>query len=162
MSGIIDPALPPARGLFDPALGHDACGVGFIAHVKNRKSHQIVQQGLQILLNLDHRGAVGADPKLGDGCGILVQISHGFFAEECAKTATLSLRVNALLAFWKWFKTVGDTGVLPFPVLELSMYAYFRVLDRDGKSASKASSFLQSWMFAVFVCGFDDPTLAAT
>ena len=47
MSGIIDPALPPARGLFDPALGHDACGVGFIAHVKNRKSHEIVQQGLQ-------------------------------------------------------------------------------------------------------------------
>ena len=77
-------------------------------------------------------------------------------------TATLSLRVNALLAFWKWFKTVGDTGVLPFPVLELSMYAYFRVLDRDGKSASKASSFLQSWKFAVFVFGFDDPTLAAT
>ena len=85
MSGIIDPALPPARGLFDPALGHDACGVGFIAHVKNRKSHEIVQQGLQILLNLDHRGAVGADPKLGDGCGILVQISHRFFVEECAK-----------------------------------------------------------------------------
>ena len=77
-------------------------------------------------------------------------------------TATLSLRVNALLAFWKWFKTTGDTGALPFPVLELCMYAYFKVLDRDGKSASKASSFLQAWKFAVFVFGFDDPTLAAT
>ena len=77
-------------------------------------------------------------------------------------TATLSLRVNALLAYWKWFKTIGDTGVLPFPVLELSMYAYFRILDKDGKSASKASSFLQSWRFAVFVFGFEDPTLAAT
>jgi hypothetical protein len=77
-------------------------------------------------------------------------------------TATLSLRVNALLAFWKWFKTTGDTGVLPFPVLESCMYAYCKVLDRDGKSASKASSFLQAWKFAVFVFGFDDPTLAAT
>jgi glutamate synthase (NADPH/NADH) large chain len=84
MFGMIDPALPQARGLFDPALERDSCGVGFVAHVKNTKSHEIVQQGLQILLNLDHRGAVGADPKLGDGCGILVQIPHEFFAAECA------------------------------------------------------------------------------
>ena len=77
-------------------------------------------------------------------------------------TATLSLRVNALLAYWKWFKTTGDTGVLPFPVLELSMYAYFRILDKDGKSASGASSFLQAWRFAVFVFGSEDPTLAAS
>jgi glutamate synthase (NADPH/NADH) large chain len=81
---MIDPALPPAQGLYDPAKEHDACGVGFVAHMKNEKSHAIVQQGLQILLNLDHRGAVGADPKLGDGCGILVQIPHEFFREECA------------------------------------------------------------------------------
>ena len=53
--------------------------------MKNRKSHAIVEMGLQILLNLDHRGAVGADPKLGDGCGMLIQIPHRFFAEECAK-----------------------------------------------------------------------------
>ncbi len=51
--------------------------------MKNRKSHDIVEKGLQILLNLDHRGAVGADPKPGDGCGMLVQIPHGFFAPEC-------------------------------------------------------------------------------
>ena len=81
----IDPALPVAQGLYDPRNEHDACGVGFVADMKNRKSHAIVQQGLQILMNLDHRGAVGADPKLGDGCGILVQIPHTFFAEECAK-----------------------------------------------------------------------------
>ena len=84
MTGVYDPSLPEARGLFDPALGRDSCGVGFVANVKNRKSHEIVQQGLQILLNLDHRGAVGADPKLGDGCGILVQMPHAFFAQECA------------------------------------------------------------------------------
>ena len=80
-----NPDLPPAQGLYDPRHEKDSCGVGFIADMKNRKSHAIVRQGLQILHNLDHRGAVGADPKLGDGCGILVQIPHRFFAEECAK-----------------------------------------------------------------------------
>jgi len=80
-----DPALPAAQGLYDPANEKDSCGVGFIADMKNRKSHTIVEQGLAILRNLDHRGAVGADPKLGDGCGILVQIPHKFFAAECAK-----------------------------------------------------------------------------
>src|SRR5918997_591181 len=80
-----DPALPAPQGLYDPASEQDSCGVGFIADMKNRRSHEIVAQGLQILLNLDHRGAVGADPKMGDGCGILVQIPHRFFAAECAK-----------------------------------------------------------------------------
>ncbi len=80
----LDPSLPPASGLFDPRLEKDSCGVGFVADIHNRQTHGIVEQGLQILLNLDHRGAVGADPKLGDGCGILTQIPHRFFAEECA------------------------------------------------------------------------------
>ena len=79
------PGLPPKQGLYDPANERDACGVGFIAHMKNAKSHAVVQQGLDILRNLDHRGAVGADPKMGDGCGILLQIPHRFFAAECAK-----------------------------------------------------------------------------
>jgi glutamate synthase (NADPH) large chain len=79
-----DPGLPERQGLYDPDNEQDACGVGFIADMKNRKSHAIVEQGLAILRNLDHRGAVGADPKMGDGCGILVQIPHRFFAEECA------------------------------------------------------------------------------
>ena len=80
-----DPALPKAQGLYDPSKEHDSCGVGFVANLHNQKSHEIVEMGLQILLNLDHRGAVGADPKLGDGCGILVQIPHAFFEQECAK-----------------------------------------------------------------------------
>ncbi|MCD6073011.1 MAG: glutamate synthase subunit alpha, partial [Microvirga sp.] len=80
-----DPGLPTAQGLYDPSNEQDSCGVGFIADMKNRKSHDIVEQGLAILHNLDHRGAVGADPKMGDGCGILVQIPHKFFAAECAK-----------------------------------------------------------------------------
>ncbi|MDG2571311.1 hypothetical protein P7L87_27540, partial [Vibrio parahaemolyticus] len=80
-----DPGLPAAQGLYNPSNEQDSCGVGFIADMKNRKSHAIVEQGLSILHNLDHRGAVGADPKMGDGCGILVQIPHKFFAAECAK-----------------------------------------------------------------------------
>ena len=77
-------SLPPRQGLYDPANEHDACGVGFVANVKGRKSHQIVRQGLQILENLTHRGAVGADPLAGDGAGILMQIPDSFLREECA------------------------------------------------------------------------------
>jgi glutamate synthase (NADPH/NADH) large chain len=76
--------LPPRQGLYDPANEHDACGVGFVANVKGRKSHEIVRQGLKILENLTHRGAVGADPLAGDGAGILMQIPDAFLREECA------------------------------------------------------------------------------
>jgi glutamate synthase (NADPH) large chain len=69
-------------GLFDPAQEKDSCGVGFIADIKGRKSHKIVEDALTILLNLEHRGAVGADPRAGDGAGILVQTPHKFFAKK--------------------------------------------------------------------------------
>jgi len=72
-------ALPPKQGLYDPANEHDACGVGFVAHIKGKKSHEIVRQGLTILERLHHRGAVGADPKAGDGAGILLQMPDAFF-----------------------------------------------------------------------------------
>ena len=74
-----------AQGLYDPANEHDACGVGFIAHIKGKKSHSIIEQGLLILKNLDHRGAVGADKLMGDGAGILIQIPDQYFREEMAK-----------------------------------------------------------------------------
>ena len=74
---------PKAQGLYDPAHEKDACGVGFIAHMKGVKSHRIVEDALQILENLEHRGAVGADPLCGDGAGILVQIPHAFLAADC-------------------------------------------------------------------------------
>ncbi|HEY0435418.1 MAG TPA: glutamate synthase large subunit, partial [Phenylobacterium sp.] len=66
--------FPPRQGLYDPANEHDSCGVGFVANIKGRKSHEVIEAGLQILLNLDHRGAVGADPLVGDGAGCLIQI----------------------------------------------------------------------------------------
>ena len=72
-------------GLFDPALEKDSCGVGFIADIKGRKSHKIVEDALTILVNLEHRGAVGADPRAGDGAGILVQTPHKFLAKKAAE-----------------------------------------------------------------------------
>ncbi|MEN9368084.1 MAG: hypothetical protein RL489_2442 [Pseudomonadota bacterium] len=74
-----------AGGLYDPTQEHDACGVGFVAHIKGQKAHSIVAQGLKILENLDHRGAVGADALMGDGAGILIQIPDEFFRAEMAK-----------------------------------------------------------------------------
>ncbi len=71
--------LPLQQGLYNPANEHDACGVGFVAHIKGRKSHDIVSQGLTILKRLQHRGAVGADPRAGDGAGLLMQIPDRFF-----------------------------------------------------------------------------------
>ncbi|MFN6961764.1 MAG: glutamate synthase subunit alpha, partial [Rhodocyclaceae bacterium] len=77
--------MPEQQGLYEPAQERDACGVGFVAHIKNQKSHAIVTQGLQILKNLEHRGATGYDPLLGDGAGILIQIPDAFFRDEMAK-----------------------------------------------------------------------------
>ncbi len=77
--------LPAAAGLYDPINEHDACGIGFVANVKGAKSHDIILKGIQILLNLTHRGACGCDPETGDGAGVLIQIPHAFFLKECAK-----------------------------------------------------------------------------
>lgn len=76
---------PLQQGLYNPANEHDACGVGFIAHIKGKKSHKIIQQGLTILDNLTHRGATGYDPKLGDGAGMLVQLPDAFLRKEASK-----------------------------------------------------------------------------
>src|SRR5215470_5480050 len=85
-------ALQQPQGLYDPALDKDSCGVGFIADIKGNKSHKIVEDALAILCNLEHRGAVGADPRAGDGAGILVQIPHAFFVK---KTDTLGFKLPA-------------------------------------------------------------------
>ena len=78
-------SLPLPQGLYHPVNEHDACGVGFVANIKGKKSHTIVEQGLTVLRNLTHRGAVGYDPKLSDGAGLLIQIPHRFFRDEMAK-----------------------------------------------------------------------------
>ena len=78
---------PPAKqGLYDPFFEHDACGVGFVADMHGRKTHQTLLNGLQVLTNLDHRGAAGSEPNTGDGAGVLLQMPHKFFKEVCGKS----------------------------------------------------------------------------
>jgi glutamate synthase (NADPH/NADH) large chain len=77
--------LPQSQGLYRPSKEHDACGLGLVANIKGIKSHQIVEDALKVLLNLEHRGAVGADPLAGDGAGILTQIPHSLFAADAGR-----------------------------------------------------------------------------
>ncbi|CAM3645903.1 glutamate synthase large subunit [Cohnella lubricantis] len=77
--------LPPKQGLYDPQYEKDACGMGFVAHIKGRKSHEIVEQALSLLINMEHRGGQGSEPNSGDGAGILLQIPHDFFSDEAIK-----------------------------------------------------------------------------
>ena len=90
VTGRAPPAIPTNRGLYDPANEHDACGVGMVAHIAGGKSHAIVTRALEILHNLDHRGAVGADPLLGDGAGILIQLPDPLL-RKWARTAGVEL-----------------------------------------------------------------------
>jgi glutamate synthase (NADPH/NADH) large chain len=95
-------ARAAAHGLYQPGREHDACGVGFIAQMKNVKSHQIVRDGLAMLENLTHRGAVGADPLMGDGAGVLVQLPDRFFREEMAEQG-IELPAPGDYAVGHWF-----------------------------------------------------------
>ncbi|MFZ0886990.1 MAG: glutamate synthase large subunit [Candidatus Binataceae bacterium] len=78
-------SIPPRQGLYDPACEHDACGVSFVVDIKGRRSHDLVDKGIEVLNNLTHRGACGCDPETGDGAGILLQVPHGFFVKEADK-----------------------------------------------------------------------------
>jgi hypothetical protein len=78
----VSPNLPEASGMYDPSLENDSCGAGFIADIKGRKSHKIVEDAIATPCKLEHRGAVGADPRASDGAGILVQMPHRFFARK--------------------------------------------------------------------------------
>jgi len=82
---INDGQIPQQQGLYEPRFEHDACGVGFLCDIKGRKSHDIISQAQEVLKRLAHRGAVGADPKTGDGAGILIQIPHEFFLRVAAE-----------------------------------------------------------------------------
>src|SRR5476649_47378 len=81
---------PERQGLYDPRNEHDSCGVGFVANIKGEKSNEIIAQGLQLLINLDHRGAVGADPLVGDGAGCLIQIPDALL-RDWADSKSLTL-----------------------------------------------------------------------
>src|SRR4051812_33363230 len=78
-------SLPPKQGLYDPQHEHDSCGVGFVVDMKGRKSHDILEKAIQILVNLEHRGACGCEKNTGDGAGVLLQVPHAFLTRECAR-----------------------------------------------------------------------------
>jgi glutamate synthase (NADPH) large chain len=77
--------IPEPQGLYHPHSEHDACGMGLVASIRGEKSHEIIRKGLEVLINLTHRGAAGCDPETGDGAGILIQIPHAFFSSEFSK-----------------------------------------------------------------------------
>ena len=79
---MVQKRFPQPQGMYDPANEHDACGIGFVAHIKGQQSHDIVDRGLTVLRNMDHRGATSADNQTGDGAGILLQIPHDFFISQ--------------------------------------------------------------------------------
>ncbi|MDA4835764.1 hypothetical protein NY536_30500, partial [Enterobacter hormaechei] len=74
-----------SQGLYDPSFEHDACGIGFVANIKGRKSHQHISDALTVLENMEHRGACGCESNTGDGAGIMFQVPHEFFFDECVK-----------------------------------------------------------------------------
>src|SRR4029079_19645631 len=81
----LSPGQPAKQGLYDPQFEHDACGVGFVVNIKGRKSHRILEQAIQVLKNLDHRGACGCEVNTGDGAGVLLQMPHTFNEEVCRR-----------------------------------------------------------------------------
>src|SRR6267154_4845588 len=100
---------PQKQGMYDPQYERDACGLGFVASVKGTKSHDIVVQALQVLLNLEHRGASGSEKDTGDGAGILLQTPHAFLAKECWKLG-LELPARGRYGVGMVFLPLSDHG----------------------------------------------------
>ncbi|MFD1332101.1 glutamate synthase large subunit [Methylopila musalis] len=124
---VVDHGLPKAQGLYDPRHEKDSCGVGFVADMKGRKSHTIIQHGVRILENLEHRGAVGADPRAGDGAGMLVQIPHRFFAAEAERLGFTLPEPG--------FYAVGHVFAPREPALVENVKAVFeRVIAQEGQT----------------------------
>src|SRR5688572_17215363 len=90
---------PPAQGLYDPHTEHDACGVGFVVHIKGQRSHDIVRKALQVLINLEHRGACGCEANTGDGAGILIQMPYAFLRRSVSFTLPADGSYGAGLVF---------------------------------------------------------------
>jgi len=110
-------AFPKKQGLYDPAYEKDSCGVGFVMNMKGEKSHEIIFQGLEILKKLEHRGACGADKLTGDGAGILIQLPHTFFQEECPKIG-IDLPAAGRYAAGNVFLPTGDDAKQGMEIME--------------------------------------------
>ena len=151
-------ARPPGKqGLYDPSFEHDACGVGFVVDMKGRKSHKIVADALQVLTNLDHRGAAGSEPNTGDGAGILIQMPHKFFA-EVSKTARITLpeagHYGAGLVYLPRNRTVRRKVEEVFEQVvqsEGQVFLGWRTVPTDNKSLGETAKSCEPFMRQVFI-----------
>jgi glutamate synthase (NADPH/NADH) large chain len=148
---------PAKQGLYNPTHEHDACGVGFIAHIKGQKSHQIVRQGLQILANLTHRGATGYDPKLGDGAGILIQMPDAFMRKEAAALG-ITLPAAGDYACGTVFLPQSQNGRIACESViarivheEAQDFLGWRDLPRDNSNIADAAKAVEPVMRQVFI-----------
>lgn len=149
--------MPEQQGLYHPSKEHDACGVGFVAHIKGHKSHHIVQQGLQILANLTHRGATGYDPKLGDGAGMLIQLPDAFLRKEANKLG-ITLPVAGAYACGNIFLPQSQNGreaceaVIARIIHEESQHLLgWRDVPRDNREIAQAARDVEPVIRQVFV-----------
>ncbi|MDZ4098332.1 MAG: glutamate synthase subunit alpha, partial [Methylophilaceae bacterium] len=148
---------PEAQGLYNPRREHDACGVGFIANIKGKKSHDIVRQGLQILANLTHRGATGYDPKLGDGAGILIQMPDAFMRQEAAKN-NITLPAEGHYACGTVFLPQSENGRISCESViarivheEAQVLLGWRDVPRDNRNIADAARAVEPVMRQVFI-----------
>ena len=148
---------PGRQGLYDPANEHDACGVGFVAHIKNQKSHAIVSQGLKILENLTHRGATGYDPTLGDGAGILIQLPDAFLREEAAKLSISLPKIgsyacgNVFLPQSVTGRTACESAVARVVAEEGQQCLGWRDVPRDNHGLAEAARDVEPVIRQVFI-----------
>ena len=111
-----NPGAPFSEGMYERTKEHDACGLGFVANLKGVKSHKIVEDGIRILENLEHRGATGSDPLVGDGAGMLIQIPHEFFKSECEK---LTIKLPNLGQYGVGFFFMPQDKVLKSKIIKI-------------------------------------------
>ncbi|HUJ77154.1 MAG TPA: glutamate synthase subunit alpha, partial [bacterium] len=151
------PTFPVRQGLYDPALEKDSCGVGFVVNFKGRRSHEIVEQGLQVLKNLEHRGATGADPKVGDGAGVLLQVPDAFLRQAVAPLG-FSLPKTGLYGVGMMFlpqdqaqRTECESIVNDRIVAEGQKLLGWRTVPVDDSDLGKVSREAQPYIRQVFV-----------
>ena len=149
--------LPIKQGLYDPRNEHDACGVGFIAHIKGQKSHELVRQGLEILKNLTHRGAVGADPLAGDGAGLLLQLPDAFFRHQ-ATLLNITLPAIGDYAVGMLFmprdaenRRKCETVLADYIAAEGQTLLGWRDVPVDNSSLGESVKAVEPWIRQVFV-----------
>ena len=154
---MIDNGLPPRQGLYDPAYEKDSCGVGFVVDIKGNRSHGIVRQGLEVLINLTHRGAVGSEANTGDGAGLTIQVPYAFFSRECAKLG-FSLAEAERCGVGMLFlpqdadaRARADSAVNDAIVQQGLKVLGWRTVPTDGSHLGKAAQSSQPYVRQVFI-----------